>query len=84
MKKALFSLAVFFTLYIKAEVHLAHSNQQLCVQTFNTYGMFYSDNLEERHTRMLKFLRQHDCDIILLQEVWSGDHYQNLIRLSKT
>ncbi len=84
MKEVLFSLTVLFIFYVEGETKLIDPNQQqLCVQTLNTYGMFYSDNLEERHEQTLHFLRQYDCDIILLQEVWQDDHYQNLVRLSQ-
>ncbi len=83
MKKILFFIFVFFISYAKSGMDDIPSTQQLCVQTFNTYGMFYSGNLEERHTHLLKFLRQYNCDIILLQEVWKDDHYQNLIQLSR-
>ncbi|MDE0151746.1 MAG: endonuclease/exonuclease/phosphatase family protein [Bdellovibrionales bacterium] len=83
MKKVLFFLFVNFTFYIEGEIKFSHSNQDLCVQTLNTYGMFYSDNLEERHQQTLSFLRRHDCDIVLLQEVWQEEHYQNLKELSQ-
>ena len=80
MKKILFILICFYCI---AGNSFGNSEQQLCVQTFNTYGMFYSDNLEERHRQTLEFLRQYDCDIVLLQEVWEESHYQNLVRLSQ-
>ena len=83
MKKVLFSIFIIFTCYVEGEIRFSHSAQQLCVQTLNTYGMFYSDNLEERHQQTLSFLRQNDCDIVLLQEVWEDDHYQNLVQLSQ-
>jgi len=83
MKSILFTLAVFFIFPAKGETGVSHFSEQLCVQTLNTYGTFYSDNLEERHQQTLKFLRQHTCDIVLLQEVWQEDHYQNLVQLSQ-
>ena len=82
MKKILFILFVF-SFFCNADNSFGNSGQQLCVQTFNTYWMFYSDNLEERHHQTLEFLRQHDCDIVLLQEVWEESHYQNLLQLSQ-
>ena len=83
MKKVLFPLIAVFIFYVKGETKFVDSNQQLCVQTLNTYGMVYSNNLEERHEQILKFLRQYSCDIILLQEVWQDDHYQDLVQLSQ-
>ena len=84
MKKILFSLIICFICDVEGEIRFVNSiQQQLCVQTLNTYGMFYSANLEERHEQTLHFLRQYDCDIILLQEVWEDDHYQNLVQLSQ-
>ena len=83
MKKILFSLIIFSVFCIEGETRFSHSAQPLCVQTLNTYGMFYSNNLEERHQQTLQFLRQYDCDIVLLQEVWQEDHYQNLLQLSQ-
>ena len=83
MQKILFTLAIFSVFFIESSRSLTRSNQQLCVQTLNTYGMFYADNLEERHQKTLEFLKQHDCDIILLQEVWEEAHYQNLAQLSQ-
>ena len=82
MKKILFIL-FGLSFFCVAENSFGDSEQQLCVQTFNTYWMFYSDNLDERHRQTLEFLRQHDCDIILLQEVWEESHYQNLVQLSQ-
>ena len=58
------------------------SKQSLCVQTLNTYGVFYADNLKERHQQTLQFLRDNACDINLLQEVVDDDHYSNLLDLS--
>lgn len=83
MKLILFFLASFFIFYIEGKMNFINPNQQLCVQTLNTYGMFYSDNLEERHQQILQFLKQHDCDVILLQEVWQDEHYNNLVQLSQ-
>ena len=54
----------------------------LCVQTLNTYGVFYADNLTERHQQTLDFLRNDACDINLLQEVVDQEHYNNLLKLS--
>ena len=79
---------VFFLIFLpifsaESKLELTDPVQPLCVQTLNTYGMFYSNNLEERHQKTLSFLRQYECDIILLQEVWQDDHYRNLERLSQ-
>lgn len=84
MKKLLFILFIcFFVCYIEGKTAHYYPSRSFCVQTLNTYGVFYSDNLEKRHQQTLQFLRQHDCDIILLQEVWKEDHYHNLVQLSQ-
>ena len=82
MKSILFSLIVFFVFFAQGRQGVL-PYQQLCVQTLNTYGMFYADNPRERHEQTLKFLSQNDCDIILLQEVWESEHYRNLVQLSQ-
>jgi len=83
MKLTLFPVVIFVIFCVDAEAQIPHFNQSLCVQTLNTYGMFYSDNLEKRHQQTLSFLRQHDCDVVLLQEVWQDEHYKNLVQLSQ-
>ena len=69
--------------YLSAYQKKHSSEKNLCVQTLNTYGMFYADNLEKRHEQLLQFLQTHSCDVVLLQEVWIEDHYSNLSKLSK-
>ena len=72
----LFSL-IFYVLTVQSKNH-----KNLCVQTLNTYGMFYADNVDERHSQTLEFLKENSCDVILLQEVWYEDHRTNLEQLS--
>ena len=55
--------------------------QSFCIQTLNTYGNFYAENLEERHERILNFLQKNECNAVLLQEVLYLNHYDNFSRL---
>ena len=72
-----FFVLLFFVLTAQSENH-----KNLCVQTLNTYGMFYSVDVDERHSQILQFLRENSCDVILLQEVWYDNHQANLEQLS--
>ena len=77
------SLLIFFCGFAEQSVAMEYQDQQhLCVQTLNTYGVFYADNLVERHEQTLHFLRNNICDINLLQEVIDESHYNNLLELS--
>ena len=78
-------LFLFISFFVFAEESLTIKEQNtysLCVQTLNTYGVFYAGNLTERHRQTLHFLRDNACDINLLQEVVDKDHYDNLSKLS--
>ena len=59
------------------------SAELLCVQTLNTYGVFYSDNLEQRYQQTQLFLEENPCDIILLQEVIEQEYMTRLTRMSQ-
>ena len=72
----------FFTLAEQSSFPVLSKN--FCVQTLNTYGAFYSNDLDERHFHTLSFLEENPCDIVLLQEVLEKSHYKNLENLAKT
>ena len=82
-----FSLyTVFFLVLFFMMIHQAGANvqgQSFCVQTLNTYGIFYANGLEERHQRTLDFLRQNKCDAVLLQEILYLNHYDNFALFSE-
>ena len=78
-------LLLFVSVFVFAEQLIitdVQNKQNVCVQTFNTYGVSYAGNLKERHKQTLDFLRNEACDINLLQEVVDQEHYNNLLDLS--
>ncbi len=82
MKKYIFLFIPFFVCAEQLLITEVQTKQNVCVQTLNTYGVFYADNLTERHKQTLNFLRNDACDINLLQEVVDQEHYNNLSGLS--
>ena len=61
----------------------AGTSDSIFVQTLNIYSPFYAENRRQRETAILKFLEEHNSDIIFFQEVWFEYHYKNMEKVSQ-
>ena len=83
MSRSFYQKFLLFLIVIVASYSFSQpTNNTLCVQSLNTHSTWYAEDLEDRHLHLLSFLKNQTCDIVLLQEVWLHEHYENIKRLS--